>query len=275
MGDGAAPTFAELLRGHRRAAGLTQEALAERAGLSPEGVGALERGVRRAPHRETVARLAAALGLSGADGAGLEAAVERRRGAAARRPGAPLPLRAPDASPHNLPVQRTSFVGRERELAAVRRLLATSALVTLTGTGGVGKTRLALQAVAGGLDVAPDGVWFVDLAPLAPLADPALLASTALAALGAGEAPGQPAQATLLAHLAPRHALLVLDNCEHVVEACAALADAVLRRCPGVRLLATSREPLGVPGEAAWRVPSLALPDLPGPHGAPAPRPQS
>ena len=176
----------------------------------------------------------------------------------------------------NLPRQLTSFVGRAREIEDVRRLLAAGALVTLTGPGGVGKTRLALQAVAGGPDAGgappgrpyPDGVWFVDLALLAPGAGPAPVAGAVLAAMGAREAPGQPAQVALVVHLEPRHALLLLDNCEHVVEACAPLVAAVLQRCPGVRVLATSREPLGVAGEAAWRVPSLALP---GPPAAPAP----
>jgi predicted ATPase/DNA-binding CsgD family transcriptional regulator len=110
-------------------------------------------------------------------------------------------------------------------------------------------------------------VWFVDLALLAPGADPEHVAGAALAAVGAREAPGQPAQAALIAHLEPRHVLLLLDNCEHVVEACAPLVAAVLQRCPGVGILATSREPLGVAGEAAWRVPSLALPE----ESAPAP----
>ena len=159
-----------------------------------------------------------------------------------------------------LPRQLTSFVGRERELGEITRLLAEYPLVTLTGTGGVGKTRLALRAAAGVGEAFPDGVWFVDLAPLTPRADPALVAGAALAALGAGEATGQPALAALTDHLRERCALLILDNCEHVLEACVLLADAVTQRCPGVRLLATSREPLGVPGERAWRVPPLTLP---------------
>ena len=272
-GEGTAPTFAELLRRHRAGAGLTQEALAERAGLSPEGIGALERGVRRAPQRQTVALLAAALALSAADRVAFEAAPARRRG--------PAPTPAPPAAPpHNLPHQLTSFVGRGRELVEVRRLLAARALVTLTGAGGVGKTRLALQAAADVLasDGAPDGwpdpggVWFVDLAPLAPLADTALVAGAALTAIGAGGAPGQPAQTVLTAVLRERRALLLLDNCEHVVESCARLVTAVLQQCPEVRILATSREPLGVPGETAWRVPPLALPGL---DGAPAPTARS
>jgi predicted ATPase/class 3 adenylate cyclase len=167
------------------------------------------------------------------------------------------PLRTLDALPQNLPAQVTSFVGREGELAEAARLLAGTRLLTLTGTGGTGKTRLALQLGAALLGVYPDGVWFVDLAPLA---DAALVPATALAALGTAALPGQPAEARLLEHLRPWRALLLLDNCEHVLAAAARLADAVVRHCPGVRVLATSRELLGLAGETAWRVPSLALP---------------
>ena len=177
-------------------------------------------------------------------------------------------LRSLDALPNNLPLQVTSFIGRERELAEVQRLLSGARLLTLTGTGGSGKTRLSLQAAADVIDAYEDGVWFVDLAPLA---DPAHVPGAALAALGLSEQPGQPAQATLAGYLRQRHALLLLDNCEHVIEACARLVDAIIHQCPGVRILATSREMLGVAGETAWRVPSLALPEpdgAPGAHGA-------
>ena len=177
------------------------------------------------------------------------------------------PLRSLEAVPHNLPLQVTSFVGRERELAEAARLLATTRLLTLTGTGGTGKTRLALQAAAEAIEGYPDGVWFVDLAPLAAAA---LVPATALAALGAAALPGQPPEARLLEHLRSRHALLLLDNCEHVLEAAARLADTLVRHCPGVRVLATSREPLGVAGETAWRVPSLGLPDPDDAPGAAA-----
>jgi non-specific serine/threonine protein kinase len=239
------PTFGELLRRHRLAAGLSQEALAERAGLSARGVSDLERGVHRAPRRDTVALLATGLDLDGAARAALAAAVRSGRAPRAR----PAPA---------LPVALTSFVGRERELAEVRQLLGATRLLTLTGAGGIGKTRLALQAAAEVGDDYPDGVWLVELAPLT---DPTLAPQAVAAVLVVGEQPGRPLTETLAAALHPRRLLLVLDNCEHLVDACARLAEALLTGCPGLTVLATSRELLGVPGEAAWRVPSLAAPD--------------
>jgi predicted ATPase/class 3 adenylate cyclase len=167
------------------------------------------------------------------------------------------PLRTLDALPNNLPVQLTSFVGREPELAEVERLLAATRLLTLTGTGGTGKTRLALQAAAGELEAFPDGVW---VAELAPLADPALVPQAAAAAAGLVVQPGRSAVATLGDAWRAGRVLLVLDNCEHVLAACAELADALLRACPRLTVLATSREALGIGGETSWRVPSLALP---------------
>src|SRR5262245_59550832 len=131
------------------------------------------------------------------------------------------PLRSLDALPHNLPVQLTSFVGREQELAAVAALVGRARLVTLTGAGGAGKTRLALQVAAELLDAHPDGAWLVDLAPLT---DGELAASAALGALAAREMPGQASLETLAEYLRARTLLLVLDNCEHLVGACAALA---------------------------------------------------
>jgi predicted ATPase len=210
------------------------------------GFSDLERGVSAAPRRETLNRLAEALGLAPEGRAELELA--------ARRPPEP----SDETPPHNLPAELTSFVGRQRELAEVRALLAGCRLVTLTGAGGCGKTRLALRLAATVGDTYPDGVSFLDLAPLS---DEALLPETVLAGLGLREAPDQVPLATLTEHLRTRRALLVLDNCEHLVAACAAVVDALLRACPGVRVLATSRELLGVAGETAWRVPSLALPD--------------
>jgi non-specific serine/threonine protein kinase len=159
--------------------------------------------------------------------------------------------------PHNLPAPLTSFVGRERELAEVERLLGTTRLLTLTGVGGGGKTRLALQVARAVLARYPDGVWLVELAALA---DPALVPQAAAAALGVQEQAGRPLRDTLVAALKARELLLVLDNCEHLLVGCAELAETLLQACPRLRVLATSREPLRVPGEVAWRVPSLTLP---------------
>jgi predicted ATPase/DNA-binding CsgD family transcriptional regulator len=157
---------------------------------------------------------------------------------------------------HNLPAQVSSFIGREAELAAVARLVAGSRLVTLTGAGGAGKTRLALQVAAGLLDGAGDGVWFADLAPLR---DRDLVAVTVAGVLGVRQEPGRPVLDTLVDAVGGRSLLVLLDNCEHVIGACAKLADALLRGCPELALLATSREPLGVDGEYVYRVPSLGV----------------
>ena len=157
----------------------------------------------------------------------------------------------------NLPAQVSSFIGREDELAAVRALVAGSRLVTLTGAGGAGKTRLGLQVAAGLLDGMAEGVWFADLAPLR---DPELVAVTVAAVLDVRQEPGRPVPDTLVEAVGEGHLLLVLDNCEHVIGACAKLADALLRGCPNLALLATSREPLGVGGEHVHRVPSMRTP---------------
>jgi predicted ATPase/DNA-binding CsgD family transcriptional regulator len=157
----------------------------------------------------------------------------------------------------NLPAQVSSFVGREAELASVRALVGGSRLVTLTGAGGSGKTRLAIEAAAGLLDGSGDGVWFADLAPVG---DPDLVAVTVADVLGVRPEPGQPAPEALAAVIGRRRLLLVLDNCEHVIGACAKLADVLLRDCPDLALLATSREPLGSGGERVYRVPSMSVP---------------
>jgi transcriptional regulator with XRE-family HTH domain len=159
MRTGAAPPFGLLLRRHRAAAGLTQQELAERAHLSADAVSALERGVNRRPHQDTLALLAAALALAGAERAAFELAARR-----SDSPGLPVQPRGGGAPCTNLPLAMTSFIGREREQADARHLLRETRLLTLTGPGGCGKTRLALAVAAGMVDASPDGVWLVELA---------------------------------------------------------------------------------------------------------------
>ncbi len=163
----------------------------------------------------------------------------------------PLPL-------NNLPIQLTSFIGREQEISAVRHILNTTRLLTLTGPGGCGKTRLALEVVREQADLFASGVWFVDFAPLS---DPAFVARAVANVLGVQEVTGWSVTDTLAAFLKTKHILVLLDNCEHLSEACAQLCDALLHSCLNLTILATSREPLHVVGEIVWLVPSLSLPD--------------
>lgn len=163
----------------------------------------------------------------------------------------------PVAWPNNLPEQLTSFVGRGRELDQVREALASARLLVLTGTGGAGKTRLALQVAADAVSSFPDGAWWVELAPLR---DGGLVGAELAGVLGVRPLPGHTQMQATVTRLADDAALVVLDNCEHLTEAAADLAEALLRGCPRVVVLATSRVPLGVPGETDWLVPSLSLP---------------
>jgi predicted ATPase/DNA-binding CsgD family transcriptional regulator len=167
------------------------------------------------------------------------------------------PLRSLEPGRHNLPVQLTSFVGRGGALAEVTGLLAEHRLVTLTGSGGCGKTRLALHAAAGRVGDQPDGVW---LAELAALADPDRVPAAIAAALSVRDSGAGRDLDCLAAAIGGRAPLLVVDNCEHLARRCAEVAERLLLACPGLRILATSREPLGVPGEVTWRVPSLSFP---------------
>jgi len=164
-------------------------------------------------------------------------------------------VRPVGAGLHNLPVQLTSFIGRGAEIARVRGLVEQNRLVTLTGAGGVGKTRLALQVAASVLCEYPAGVWLVDLAPLA---DPALVPVAVARALGLPDEAGRSTMERVTGYVGSRGALVVLDNCEHLLDACAVLAEDLLRACPELVILATSREPVGAGGEATWRVPSLS-----------------
>jgi predicted ATPase/class 3 adenylate cyclase/Flp pilus assembly protein TadD len=169
------------------------------------------------------------------------------------------PLATLITNPNNLPIQMTSFIGREKEIAEVCRLLKDHRLVTLTGAGGTGKTRLALQTAAGLLEQFADGTWLVELAPLS---DPALVPAITARSLGLRELPGAQMIILLQEYLEKRQVLLILDNCEHVIEACVRLADALLQSCPKLSILVSSREVLGIAGEVPLRVPPLTLPDM-------------
>ncbi len=252
LATGAPSTFGDLLRHHRQVAGLTQQQLAEKAGLSAHGIQKLERGATH-PYRDTTQRLIVALQLEAEDRSRFEAAV-----APVRRHGSVPTRDAPAQHRHNLPVPLTSLVGRAVAVREINDRLARTRLLTLTGVGGCGKTRLALEIGRSLLDDYAHGVWLVELGPLV---DPALVAPHIAAVVGVGEAAEQPLVTTLVNALRQRNILLVLDNCEHLLNACAQLVNHLLRTCPNVRVLATSREPLAIVGEVAWRVPSLTLPE--------------
>jgi len=159
----------------------------------------------------------------------------------------------------NLPIQLSSFIGREREIAEVKRLLSSARLVTLTGTGGSGKTRLALQVAADQLPSFADGVWLVEMASIS---DPALVPQAVASAMEIREQSKRSLMELVSDYLRTRYVLIVLDGCEHVISACAQLAESLLRHCSNLRILATSREAMGITGETAWQVPSLTIPDL-------------
>ena len=247
-------SFGELLRAHRLAAGLAQEALAELASVSVEAIGALERGTRQHPYRETITLIADALSLTQSDRVELERA--------ARRTYSP-PLRARSVETvrqsNTLPIHLSPFVGRVKEVERVIQMLAEHRLVTLVGPGGIGKTRLALQATTEYTNAEwgkrLNGVWFVDLAPLS---DASMVAGAVATSVGLE---GCAALEPLIGYLQNERFLLVLDNCEHVIDAVAHLADTILRRCEGTQLIASSREALAIEGERIYRVPPLSISD--------------
>ena len=265
--------FGKLLRQFRIAKGLSQEALAERARISLDTVGALERGRRQAPHRETLTLISEGLALTPEEHAGLEAAA-----AASRRIGHPrinvidssaTPASQAVAHPreavahpevqHSLPHSVNSFHGRERELSELSAFIRSRRLVTLHGVGGVGKTRLAIEAARAQLDwdELRDGIWFVDLGIVADSG--AVLASVA-DVLSAREMPNEPLLETIVDTLRDQRLLLVLDSCEHVLEAAARLVQRLAQACPSVRVLVTSTEALEIDGELVYHVEPLALP---------------
>ena len=250
----------------RKALDLTRAGLAQRVSCSPETIKKIERDERR-PSRQVAELLAAALAVSDEERE-LFLRAARGEGPVDRLSidGRPLPLPSQKPRPgnpgpgfpgHNLPLYLSSFIGREDEIVEVRKLLARSRLVTLTGVGGGGKTRMALEAVRGLLESFPDGVRLVELAPLS---DPALVASFIASTLGLINDPNRPPLDALANYLRDRQFLLLLDNCEHLIETMARLVDTLVRHCPDLHILTTSRERLEIDGEAVWLVPPLALP---------------
>jgi predicted ATPase/DNA-binding XRE family transcriptional regulator len=246
------PGFGDLLRRHRTAAALSQEELAERAGVSVRALSDLERGVHRAPRLETVRMLAAALGLGENERAGLLTAA---------RPEMPpvVTMRTRPTVSATLPLSPTRLIGRESELASLSNLLTQEdvRLVTLTGPGGTGKTHLAQAVAAEVVGHFPDGVFFVDLSALT---EPHLVMPTIAATLGVRETASEPLRQTIIRHLWERRLLLVLDNCEQVLESASDIAT-LLAACPHVAILATSREPLHIRAEREIAVAPLPLPD--------------
>ena len=245
-------SFGEVLREYRVAARLTQEALAERSGLSPRGISDLERGARRHPFPATVRRLAETLGLSEAERLTLEQAADLSIRVEQR--ATPDYSHAPAGL---LPTPVSSFVGREQAVGLVRRALTETRLVTLLGPGGIGKTRLAVEAAAGIVDQFPDGVRFV---PLAGVRNPDLVPGAMAQALDIQEMGSRAVIERLHSQLRHADLLLLLDNFEHVLAA-AELVASLLANCPRLRVLATSRAPLRISGEREVAVQPLALPD--------------
>jgi predicted ATPase/DNA-binding XRE family transcriptional regulator len=243
------PRFGDLLRKHRQSAGFSQELFAERAGMSVDAVSALERGVRRAPHASTLDLLLAALDLPAAEALELKEAAAR-----ARARGAEPVAQPPSAG--NLSYSVTSFIGRQAEVAELRKLVADEGcrLVTISGPGGVGKSRLALEVVQ---QLTEAGGWIVSLANLSePERVAEMIAETLRVTIG----PDEPAITALQRGLRQSDSIIIIDNCEHLIDAVAAVVSAIITACPRVRVVATSRERLRIHGEVVFALSPLLCP---------------
>jgi predicted ATPase/transcriptional regulator with XRE-family HTH domain len=253
--------FGMLLRRYRLAGGLSQEALAERARMSTNGISSLERGYRRTPQRETLALLVGALALNDEQREEFEAAAAR---SALLGRGASVTVGPwADGAPATLPLALISFVGRETELDEIAALVRVHRLITITGAGGIGKTQTALHVATALTEAGDIPVGFIGLAPIA---SPSLVVPAIASALGVQDVPNRLLLDTVLAYLKKKSLLLILDNCEHVIKESATVAAALLAGCPSVRILATSREPLRAAGEHAYRLPSLSVPSPEASH---------
>lgn len=240
-------SFGKWLRHRRRELDLTQEELARQVGCAPITIRKIEADQMR-PSKQLSQLLMEKLGV----------ASDERQDLLRFARGGELVKPITVAEPRdNLPHPFSSFIGREREIAELHRLLDSSRLVTLTGAGGCGKSRLAIEVAIEMLDSFPDGIWF---AAFAPLSDSTLVYPAIAASLRVREDPSRPLIETLCAYLHSKHLLLVFDNCEHLIGECAEAADTLLHACPQLHILATSREALGLVGEEQYHVPSLSLP---------------
>jgi hypothetical protein len=251
-------TFGELLKHLRQRAQLTQDEFGLAVGYSRAHIARLESNQRLPDAGAVKARFFMPLDLKPDSNEAMLLVKLAQSAHATPTSLAEEHESAPPSIPNNLSCELTSFIGRENALSELERLLPSARLLTLTGTGGTGKTRLALKLAERVIRGYSDGVWLVELAPLS---DPAQVPSAVLSALSLRELTDKSPTASLIAHLQDKRMLLILDNCEHVIEACAQLADAMLRGCKHLCVLCTSREALGIAGELAWRVPSLVMPD--------------
>ena len=242
-----AMAFGDLLREYRTRAGISQEQLAERARVSAAAVGALERGIRRTPYRSTVSLLATALGLDEEDASALAAA----------RDGGRVHATKTDHFEH-IQQPRTSFIGRDPDVAHIIKLFTKSRLVTVTGFGGIGKTRAALEVLNRVVPAPWPETCFVDLAPLT---DGEYIAAKIASTVRPPLTEGTETIADLAQALARRRMLLVFDNCEHLIAQVSQAADTILALCPQITILATSREPLNIAGEFVYRLPPLLRPE--------------